>query len=114
MGESRDLVGATPRMAWRSREHEVRSQHGGGSTKPHPSSVKERPGMRHRISAWWSAPVLGALSTTASAQLTIHLTLDPSVTGDPRSSQIQSAMNYVATQYHTNYSDPITVNILVV
>ena len=50
----------------------------------------------------------------ASAQLTIHLTFDSSVTSNPNSAAIQAACNYVAAELQNNYTNAVTININVV
>jgi hypothetical protein len=46
--------------------------------------------------------------------MTIHLTFDRSVTSNPNSAAIQNACNFVAQELQNNYSNAITINILVV
>jgi hypothetical protein len=58
--------------------------------------------------------VCGAAAPHASAQLTIHLTFDSSVTSNPNSAAIQAAVTYAAQQIESHYSDAITININVV
>jgi hypothetical protein len=60
------------------------------------------------------ASAVGLLCAGAAAQMTIHLTFDPSVTSNPNSAAIQSACNFVAQEFQNNYSNAITINIVVV
>jgi hypothetical protein len=60
------------------------------------------------------AAVLSAVCGTASAQLTIHLTFDASVTSNPNAAAIEAACTYAAQQIQNNYTNAITININVV
>jgi hypothetical protein len=53
------------------------------------------------------------IATTAiSSGLVINATFDSSITSDPNSAAIQSAINQVIVRYQSLFSDPITVSIL--
>jgi hypothetical protein len=65
--------------------------------------------LRNRIALVIAASVLSC--PAARAQLTIVPIYDSSITSDPNSATIQATINQVIQEYHTRFSNPITVNI---
>ena len=51
------------------------------------------------------------ISTSVGTHLTIVPIFESTVTSSSLSSQIESAFNYVVSQYEAEYSDPITIDV---
>jgi hypothetical protein len=61
-----------------------------------------------------AAPGAQVVPSATGTHLTINLTFDSSVTSLPNASQVEAACNFAAQQFENFYTDPSTVNILVV
>jgi Fibronectin type III domain len=78
-----------------------------------------RPGTTYyyRVQAYDALGIKGesnvmTATTASSSGLVINATLDSSITTDPNSAAIQSAINHAIAIYEALFSDPITVSIL--
>jgi hypothetical protein len=67
--------------------------------------------MRGRVTILATAVVGLLAAPRAHAALTIKTTFDPTVTALPNAAEWESAWNYAAGQFQSQYSDPITINI---
>ena len=69
--------------------------------------------MNFPCRTWILAIVAIGVAAPTNAALTISVSYDSSVTSLAAYSQIQTAINYVASEYENRFADPITVHITV-